>query len=86
MSCNLEWHEVKGYNLMYGYKYQKADLPELNECVLILRPSDEYPFVGWIKDSCGGASMYGKHYIGDMGKLTNGVKWARFNIPNKKEK
>ena len=88
--CALEWHEVKGYDYLidykYQYEYQDAELPELNECVLFLRSTDEYPFVGWVNDSRGGASIYGKHKLGDMGKLEDGVKWARFNMPNKKEK
>lgn len=81
MNCNLEWHEVKGYNYLIDYRYQNTELPELNEYVLFLRSTDKCPFVGWVNDSRGGASIYGAHKIGDMGKLEDGVKWARYNMP-----
>ncbi|MCM1235671.1 MAG: hypothetical protein NC489_36715 [Ruminococcus flavefaciens] len=88
----LEWKEVKGYdkNIDYNYQKDKANLPELNEEILIQFLNETRPdrpcFVGYfmekpIYDLVGGVWIIVSADGGSLYEVQNGIKWARFNRP-----
>ena len=91
----LEWKEIKGYDKNIDYNYQKdnmgIELPELEERILIdfqnvSNPNREI-FVGYVHvwkigwpESITVNCAY-DHC--DVFKVQDGIKWARFNKPER---
>lgn len=81
----LKWNEIKGYDKNKGYTWQdeSVKLPNLNEIIMILKPEKKVPFVGYFEEKeLEGVRMYDTLISGELGRIKDGIKWARFNISN----
>lgn len=86
----LKWHEVKGLNQRKGYQENLengVELPKSNETVLICRMSCENPrkfiyFAGHITEDDGRLFLENEN-CNSTTILTNGLKWAEFNQPDR---
>lgn len=82
----LKWNEIKGYdkNKSYTWQNESIKLPKLNEIIMILKPEQKVPFVGYFEEKeFEGVRIYDTLISGELGRIKNGIKWARFNIPRK---
>ena len=81
----LKWNEIKGYdkNKSYTWQNESVKLPKLNEIIMILKPEQKVPFVGYFEEKeFEGVRIYDTLISGELGRIKDGIIWARFNIPN----
>lgn len=81
----LKWNEIKGYdkNKSYTWQNESVKLPKLNEIIMILKPEQKVPFVGYFEEKeLEGVRIYDTLVSGELGRIKDGIKWARFNISN----
>lgn len=82
----LEWNEVSGYNsnVSYHENQKTVNLPELREEILIKTLEYDRIFQGRFTKSWAGKSsdrILVSDGYGERGQLKDGIKWARFNLP-----
>lgn len=81
----LKWNEIKGYdkNKSYTWQNESVKLPKLNEIIMILKPEQKVPFVGYFEEKeFEGVRIYDTLISGELGRIKDGIKWARFNMFN----
>lgn len=81
----LKWNEIKGYdkNKSYTWQNESVKLPKLNEIIMILKPEKKVPFVGYFEEKeFEGVRIYDTLISGELGRIKDGIKWARFNMFN----